>query len=1075
MKNPTEISEERNYYVTDSANNVIIRVSASGGAPTNLVGFPGESGSRDARGAFARFNNPRGLVNLPGQSALVVADTGNRALRRVSSGGADEGEVKTLGLDRPWLLAAPVAVAVDARTNETRLYVADVQANAVFRVTYTNPENAQIVTLATNLFRPSAVAVDDQGRVLVADRDNNCVRLISDTNTLEQTAVQVIAGSGTPEGFGLRNSTRGVDALFETPISLLWIGGTAGLLVGDSGNHLLRQVTYQFTDDALGLRVYAVETYAPSEGAGFGNPTGLARDASGNIIVVDKANVNVRRFNVTQTTQVPVNSPVIGTVVFIASESFTGTRLTPVTDSTFNNDVTVAVLTERGTRTFFTKGDTRRAEGVPDPTAQNSSPPSYEDGAAELPDSLIKPIEEDVTIKAFSTQPGRPASKVVASRFRFQVSNPVISGSDPTSIALSTATKSASLHYTIGTTNAPPKDPTTASPRYDGTPVNPFQTVGTTDAVLKVKGIRSGYSDSTVVQRVFVFEELSKLTNTTKLGFSRPLFGGSGATVVVPIDVRLAGNDALQSLQFRVVAEPSEAGTPALAQPLRLLPSGPRDFLALNLPGSNPNSAIAYSHPSTTSPGAVLQVLAVAYLGSNNLERVEQSGPLALLAFSIPSSAANGQQYNLRIENQSGTSDGLQANVRLQPLNNVLIVSNRTYQVGDTAPVKWYNAGDPDFGFGDGVLGNDDVNNAFYASLGVRVPFASSDLFDAMDAYPEDGLASVGGDGQIRFMDWQIILKRSLGILTNSFERTWSGAGRITRAARNSAASPSAAAGEAVAGPWYRAVKFRAGTLENAKAGFPVKVPIYIELKPGVNWAGGQIWPVISSQAHATDSEVWASFEVNADLRLPPPSSNSIVGVSTNNVAFVWDTGRINPPLTGSNLLGRLVLTVPPSAQNGDFFTVRFQNADGATLEEQQLDAETVPGGVWVQSVALRPAARVPDEWKTNYFGSLTLGDAQDDADPDGDGMSNAAEYVLGRDPLTPDWQITARMQNGRPVISWYGESNKTYVVLGAASVPSGASSWVPVSAVMPGRDQMLQFSDSSPAPSRFYRVKLLP
>ena len=116
----------------------------------------------------------------------------------------------------------------------------------------------------------------------------------------------------------------------------------------------------------------------------------------------------------------------------------------------------------------------------------------------------------------------------------------------------------------------------------------------------------------------------------------------------------------------------------------------------------------------------------------------------ALLTVPIPATARPGQSYSINILQPSGTSDGAQNVVTITAAGTRLVtVTNLSYRVGDTSPGGWYNARD----FGNGNLDNAHVNNAFAAASGIRVPFAFSDAFDAMDAFPEDTAGTAGGDG----------------------------------------------------------------------------------------------------------------------------------------------------------------------------------------------------------------------------------------------------------------------------------------------------------------------------------------
>ena len=78
--------------VVDTANDALRRVSkaGAGGAVRTLAGS-GEAGFADGQGAAARFNHPAGLARDK-DGSILVADRGNHAVRRVTM----EGDVSTV-------------------------------------------------------------------------------------------------------------------------------------------------------------------------------------------------------------------------------------------------------------------------------------------------------------------------------------------------------------------------------------------------------------------------------------------------------------------------------------------------------------------------------------------------------------------------------------------------------------------------------------------------------------------------------------------------------------------------------------------------------------------------------------------------------------------------------------------------------------------------------------------------------------------------------------------------------------------------------------------------------------------
>lgn len=220
-----------------------------------------------------RFGETFGIA-VDKNGAVFVSDGANGKVWRVEQDGKT-----SLVTDR---LDTPSNIALD---KDGSLVVADSGSHTIKKI---NPTNGEVSLIAgsenksgfadgaanTSLFNaPVGVAVDQSGKIFVADTYNDRIRVI------ENGQVRTLAGSG--QGFA-----DGLQAKFDTPCGIA-VETDGAVLVADTGNRRIRKIepngnvlTFAGTGERQAKDGWAWE-------AGFVEPVGVAVDGQGVVYIAD--------------------------------------------------------------------------------------------------------------------------------------------------------------------------------------------------------------------------------------------------------------------------------------------------------------------------------------------------------------------------------------------------------------------------------------------------------------------------------------------------------------------------------------------------------------------------------------------------------------------------------------------------------------------------------------------------------------------------------------------------------------------------------------------------------------------
>ncbi|HVP13881.1 MAG TPA: hypothetical protein VMV94_22090 [Phycisphaerae bacterium] len=303
------VDSSGNLVIADSENHVIRRLDRATGVITTVAGVADEpsppvgvvqdAGERQAldadpfaETASATLQGYKQQADLSGTVRYVV--NGTAGPKRFSGDGGPANQAR---------LNFPTAVVVDRQGN---VYIADTMNH---RVRVVEAGTGIITTIAgvgqpryggdggpaiaAGLNEPAAVALNGRGMLYIADQSNNRVRSVD----LATGHIRTVAGTGTAAYNG--DGIAATEAALAGPSGLA-CGEDGTLFIADTFNGRIRAVdpvTGVIRTEVGDGGEYRYQSEAEAPSASLSRPSGIATDRAGNLLLTDSDNHLVRRWN----------------------------------------------------------------------------------------------------------------------------------------------------------------------------------------------------------------------------------------------------------------------------------------------------------------------------------------------------------------------------------------------------------------------------------------------------------------------------------------------------------------------------------------------------------------------------------------------------------------------------------------------------------------------------------------------------------------------------------------------------------------------------------------------------------